>query len=110
LGILEVVEADVSGAAGRHHQAVRTHRLTVGEVEHDLQVGVCVGGVEHAGGLVALEGPALSCALSRDVAVGDGPVTAPDGVAISRCLAVHQSLLVTASYWAPRRAQPATAD
>lgn len=57
LRVVEIIEAQVQGAARRHRYLIRPDRFLVGEEQGDDDVRVAVAGVEDAGGLVRDQRP-----------------------------------------------------
>src|SRR6185437_4239227 len=80
LGIGELVEPDVSGAARRYRYRVRPRGVTIGEIDGDLDVSFSGPRVEQADGLVAPEDILRSMAPGGDVPFGDRPVSASNHV------------------------------
>src|SRR5262245_35004906 len=77
LRILEIVEAQMKGAARRHRESI-DHRLAIREINRQRDLCLLVGGVQDAGRLMRDQRPVRVRALRRDVALGDGPSLASD--------------------------------
>ena len=55
-GIVEIVKAQMQGAASRNRQAVGTDRLAISEKNRDCHMRVIIARIEDAGGFVLHEG------------------------------------------------------
>ncbi len=73
LGVFQVVEAQVKGAARRHLHPIRPYRLAFCEINRDLDVRVGVACVQNANRLVADELAGCARARGRNVPLGYRP-------------------------------------
>lgn len=79
LGISQVVEADMFGAARFHGDFVRPNRLAVRIKDPDLQVRFLVRSVEHADAFVAGHFRFRPVAAFGNITFADGPAFVTDG-------------------------------
>jgi hypothetical protein len=78
LGLFKIVEADVTRAPGGNPDPIGTGRITLREVDRDLDIGVAISGVQNANGFMACKLARVPCARWGNVSFRDRPYAMPD--------------------------------